>query len=32
MAEADAKEKELRGEGIALMREKITHGWVDSVT
>ena len=32
MAEADAKEKELRGKGIALMRENITQGWVESVT
>ena len=31
MAEADAKEKELRGKGIAMMRENITQGWVDSV-
>ena len=31
MAEADAKEKELRGEGIAKMRSNITEGWVDSV-
>ena len=31
MAEADAKEKELRGKGIALMRENITFGWVGSV-
>lgn len=31
MAEADSKEKELRGKGIALMRTNITEGWVLSV-
>ena len=31
MAEADAKEKELRGKGIASMRSNITEGWVGSV-
>ena len=30
-AEADAAEKELRGQGIASMRKKITDGWVDSI-
>lgn len=30
-AEADALEKELRGQGIASMRKKITDGWVDSI-
>lgn len=32
MAEAEAKEKELRGKGIASMRANITEGWVNSVT
>ena len=31
MAEANAKEKELRGKGIAIMRESISQGWVKSV-
>ncbi len=31
MAEADAKEKELRGKGIASMRANITQGWVQSI-
>lgn len=31
LAEAEAKEKELRGKGIASMRANITEGWVSSV-
>jgi hypothetical protein len=31
LAEADAKEKELRGKGIASMRANITEGWIESV-